>query len=805
MAQPAWCAPPALPARVQEQLPPLSIYNSLTRSKTPFVPVDQEGKKVSWYVCGPTVYDDTHLGHARNYVSTDIIRRILEYLGFSVFFVMNVTDVDDKIILAARQQHLLSQWLKPRGSVDREVRDTTKAAFQVYLEKNLPLVKADVDPSVFVQHMNETYGHVLAGQSLDRQSQPGDKETKIKMYVSTANSACEALTMDDPDMPLFVTKASGVLLPYIDSLEKHTIEGKDHEIFARLTRQKEKGFFDDMKDLNVRLPDRLTRVTEYGPQIVDFVKKIKDHGFAYEVEGSVYYDITAWETSGGVYARLEPWNRNDKDLLQDGEGSLSTKKTGFKRSAGDFALWKASKEGEPSWDSPWGPGRPGWHIECSAMASDVLGKQIDIHSGGIDLAFPHHDNELAQSEAYWAESGKESRQWVNYFLHMGHLSIQGSKMSKSLKNFTTIREALKKGDWTPRGLRVVFLLGSWRDGLEITGEVVKASKAWEEKVDNFFIKIRDVQQRSATTDKGINDVTHDVNNINVDDKPSYLLDTLASSKKAFDAALCDSFDTPTAMRVISDLITAYNSDKYVPDTVAVELGHWVTDMVHMFGLDAETHKEGVIGWSGLEIPKEAKPFIYPLSRIRDEVRNQAKAGTLDFATIELAFGETDTLYNEDQKYAQALADFERKLIELHSTGAASKDYLAACDYVRDTVLWNMDIYLEDRENLPALIRPLSQSLREERLSREEAAAAKAAERERAKAEKVAADQARLETGKMSHLQMFRTSEYSAWDSEGLPTHDAEGKEVAKSRTKKLRKDYDRQKKLHEAWLRSQVQ
>ncbi|KXL44778.1 hypothetical protein M433DRAFT_154866 [Acidomyces richmondensis BFW] len=804
MAQPAWCAPPALPERIQEQLPPLSIYNSLTRSKTPFVPVDREGKKINWYACGPTVYDDAHLGHARNYVSTDIIRRVLEYLGFTVFFVMNITDVDDKIILAARQQHLLSLWLTTHETVDQEVRDTTKAALRAYLEKNLPLIKADVDPNVFAQHINEIYGHVLAGQSLDKQSQPGDKETKIKMYLSTATSACEALTMKDPSMALFVDKAAGVLLPYIDSLEKHTIEGRNHEIFARLTREKEKGFFEDMKDLNVRLPDRLTRVTEYGPQIVDFVKKIEDHGFAYEHEGSVYYDINAWETSGGVYARLEPWNRNDKELLQDGEGSLSTKKTGFKRSAADFALWKASKEGEPSWDSPWGPGRPGWHIECSAMASDVLGKQIDIHSGGIDLAFPHHDNELAQSEAYWAESGKESKQWVNYFLHMGHLSIQGSKMSKSLKNFTTIREALKKGDWTPRGLRIVFLLGSWRDGLEITGEVVKASKAWEEKVDNFFIKIRDIQQR-VTTSECVNGVTYGVDNIILEDKPAFLLNTLASAKKAFDAALCDSFDTPTAMRVISDLITAYNSEKDVQDSVALELGRWVTDMVQMFGLDAERHEQGVIGWSGLEIPEEAKPFIYPLSQIRDKVRNQAKAGTLDFASFGNESVEKDIFHNEDKKYARALVDFQRKLIDLHSKGAAPKDYLAACDYVRDTVLWNMDIYLEDRENLPALIRPLSQSLREERQSREEVAAAKAAERERARAEKAAADQARLEAGKMSHLQMFRTSEYSSWDSEGMPTHDAEGKEVAKSRLKKLRKEYERQKKLHEAWLGSQVQ
>lgn len=168
----------------------------------------------------------------------------------------------------------------------------------------------------------------------------------------------------------------------------------------------------------------------------------------------------AFETAGNHYARIEPWNRNNQRLQRDGEGA-STKAI-EKRSRNDFALPKASQPGEPSWSSPWGQGRPGWYIERSAMASSRLGSQIDIHSGGIDLAFPHYDNELAQSEA----RGNENRQqWVNYFLYMGHLSIQGSKTSKSLKNFTTIREALGRRDWTPRSLRIVFLLGGWREGM----------------------------------------------------------------------------------------------------------------------------------------------------------------------------------------------------------------------------------------------------------------------------------------------------------------------------------------------------
>ncbi|KAK5126208.1 hypothetical protein LTR08_004779 [Meristemomyces frigidus] len=807
--QPEWRAPQAPDARVRERLPRLSVYNSLTRSKTPFVPRDVEGVAVGWYACGPTVYDDAHLGHARNYVSTDIIRRILtDYFKFRVTFVMNITDVDDKIILAARQQYLLSQWLAEYTTVDQDVRDVATEAFGAYLEKNLPLLGADVKPAAYDERTNEVYGHVLQGESVDRQGPPGDREAKIKMHLKAAASAAEALRFTHIAMGEFAAKASGVLLPYIDQLEKNTITGKDHNMFTKLTKQYEQRFFDDMASLNVRYPDKLTRVTEYGPQIVDYVKQIQDNGYAYENEGSVYYDTHAWESSGGVYARLEPWNRNDKELQQDGEGSLSTKKAGFKRSGADFALWKASKEGEPSWSSPWGEGRPGWHIECSAMASDVLGKQFDIHSGGIDLAFPHHDNELAQSEAYWAKSGKESEQWVNYFLHMGHLSIQGSKMSKSLKNFTTIREALAKGDWTPRGLRIVFLLGAWRDGLEITGEVVKAGKAWEEKLDNFFVKVRDIQDRNAPHGQYLNGVTDGISQLTTgldnNGTEAILDEALEEAETKFHAALCDSFDTPAAMRVLSDLITAYNSEKKVPNTTSLLIAQWVTDMVVMFGLDP-LYKPGQTGWSGLDIPDRAKPFIRPLSELRDRIREQAKAGAIDTAALGSQLSDKDTIYASTQPYANAYAEFQRRLAGLiaQPSGATSGEWLAVCDWVRDCTLWDLGIYLEDREGLPALVRPLSWSLREERAGRERGVAAKAAAKAKAKEEAAAVEQGKMDKGKLSHLEMFRTSEYVEWDAEGFPLRDAEGKELAKSRGKKLRKDYERQRKAHEGWLAAQ--
>jgi cysteinyl-tRNA synthetase len=355
----------------------------------------------------------------------------------------------------------------------------------MYISKNLPLIPEDTSPSEVQSGVAKHYGLILEGKSLGPDP-PGDKEAKIKMHIKTVLSGANAIVqlskLDSPHEGAFLG-VHDILLPYLDSLYGSTIDARDHSIFTKLTKKFEDRFMEDVRALNCLDPDVITRVTEYGPHIVDFVKKIQDNGFAYTTsDGSIYFDIEAFELADNKYARLEPWNRNDKSLQADGEGLL-TKKSSEKRSDADFALWKASKPGEPSWPSPWGHGRPGWHIECSAMASDKLGSQMDIHSGGVDLAFPHHDNELAQSEAYWQDKSHGNHQWVNYFIHMGHLSIQGSKMSKSLKNFTTIRDALARGDWTPRGLRIAFLLGGWKDGIEITEDLVKAGSSWEDKLN----------------------------------------------------------------------------------------------------------------------------------------------------------------------------------------------------------------------------------------------------------------------------------------------------------------------------------
>lgn len=236
--------------------------------------------------------------------------------------------------------------------------------------------------------------------------------------------------------------------------------------FNHFSRHFETEFFDDMKRLNVELPDVVTRVSEFVPEIVTFIDKIIKNGYAYEANGSVYFNVVKYNDSDKhSYAKLEPKSAMDTEKVLEGEGVFTTDlESTEKVNKFDFALWKKSKEGEPSWDSPWGKGRPGWHIECSCMAAEFFKEwPIDIHSGGIDLRFPHHDNEIAQSEAYY-----ECDQWINYFLHTGHLHIAGKKMSKSLKNFITIKHILT--EYSARQVRFLFLLHQWDSLMNYTTE-----------------------------------------------------------------------------------------------------------------------------------------------------------------------------------------------------------------------------------------------------------------------------------------------------------------------------------------------
>lgn len=786
--QPPWSHPQSATHE-----PDLKVYNSLTRSKKPFVP--REKGRIAWYACGPTVYDDAHLGHARNYVTTDILRRILrDYFKFDINFVMNITDVDDKIIIAGRKRYLYKQYQDKHRYIDDQVRTDVHAAWQRFIAKRLGRLKdMGVSSFTFAEAVKKVYKDIL---NVVPGTKVEDQDAKIKMYIRDAQACADALSTDAKNLtPIaFYELAKDPMCDMLDDQYKSSIKGTDHHIFKELTEEYERRFFQDMNDLNVLQPDKLVRVTEYGEQIARFVDTIVDHKYAYATDdGSVYFDIKAFEAAGNPYARLEPWNRGDTSLQADGEGAL-TQKTSAKRSEADFALWKASKTGEPSWPSQWGEGRPGWHIECSAMASDVLGKQMDIHSGGIDLAFPHHDNELAQSEAYW-HCGK-STQWVNYFLHMGHLSIAGSKMSKSLKNFTTIRFALDKGDWTSRSLRIVFLLGNWRDGIEITDDLVKAGQSWEDRVDNFFIKAKEA-----------------ITTLPRDDSKLLLEQALNTANAQIRDALLDSFNTPEAMAAISRLITEYNSQPRANLTFRdhQDIGVFITRMVNIFGLNGQGSPDTTeIGWEGIEIPVEAKPYVEPLSQIRDQLRQAAIARTVTKEQIQKIVSSVDTPAPEPNvttqrprpSFARALTEFKDNIKQVaEESDDLAQEILKLCDQVRDVALWNLNVYLEDREYQPALIRPVTEGLKAARKEKED----RAKQKEEAQKQREEAQKQKLAKGKLRPQDMFRpplTEEFSAWDNDGLPLRLKNGDVVAPSKTKKLKKEWEKQKKAHDLFLQA---
>uniref|UniRef100_A0A452QWU7 Cysteine--tRNA ligase, cytoplasmic n=1 Tax=Ursus americanus TaxID=9643 RepID=A0A452QWU7_URSAM len=678
--QPQWSPPAGSPPCK------LRLYNSLTRSKDVFIP--QHGKKVTWYCCGPTVYDASHMGHARSYISFDILRRVLrDYFGYDVFYCMNITDVDDKV----RLPHVVNAVRDPH---------TTDPDKKQMLER--------------IQHAVK-----LAAEPLERAMQS--------------------------DLPAAVAdEAKDLLSDWLDCALGSEVT--DNSIFSQLPKFWEEEFHRDMEALNVLPPDVLTRVSEYVPEIVNFVQKIVDNGYGYASNGSVYFDTAKFASSERhSYGKLVPEAVGDQKALQEGEGdlSISADRLSEKRSPNDFALWKASKPGEPSWPCPWGKGRPGWHIECSAMAGTLLGASMDIHGGGFDLRFPHHDNELAQSEAYF-----ENDCWVRYFLHTGHLTIAGCKMSKSLKNFITIKDALKKH--SARQLRLAFLMHSWKDTLDYSSNTMESALQYEKFMNEFFLNVKDILRAPV-------DITGRFEKW--EDEESELNESFYDKKAAVHEALCDNVDTRTVLEEMRALVSRCNlymaarkAARRRPNRALLEsIALYLTHMLTIFGAIEE---ESSLGFpvrgpgTSLDLESTVMPYLQVLSEFREGVRKIAR---------------------------------EQKVPEV----------LQLSDALRDDILPELGVRFEDHEGLPTVVKLGDR----EALLRE---------REEKRQVRPVFQAAKLAKMKIPPSEMFlsESDKYSKFDENGLPTHDTEGKELSKGRAKKLRKLFEAQEKLYKEYLQA---
>ncbi|KAM0790212.1 hypothetical protein ACM66B_005526 [Microbotryomycetes sp. NB124-2] len=777
--------PWSIPAPSQPA-PTLKVYNSLTRSKVDFV--TNKAGVVTWYNCGPTVYDASHMGHARNYMAQDIMRRVLrDYFGYEVHFVMNITDVDDKIILRARQKHLLEQYVKDKTELTQELVDDAKAAWSAYVHKNMTAALATPQPTPSSDDPSSSYSTAkLAWNEITSSAKDNAwleaqkaREEKFAMHMTAVEAGHKGIQQAEQDLSggntdhdaalALVQATKDALSIWLDKQLGNTVT--DPAIFRDLAAFWEQSYFDSMAALHVERPDVLTRVSEYIPEIVDFVQGIVSRGLAYEAAGSVWFDTVKFEGADGdgdwkhTYAKLQPWSKGNRELLEDGEGSL-TSSTG-KRSSADFALWKASKPGEPAWPSPWGPGRPGWHIECSVMASAVLGSGMDVHSGGVDLAFPHHDNEIAQSEAF-----HNCRQWVNYFLHTGHLHIEGLKMSKSLKNFITIDDALTRN--SARQLRFAFLLASWNSRLDFKESLMQEVKAGETLLNNFFAIVNALLEEVRA-----NAVASDGRH-HYDQAEKELLAKLEHAQVAFRQAMCDSFDTPTGMQILLDLVSTTNmylsrGRSQVNTWIIQTVADWVTRMLRMFGLGEgsplDSKGNRIIGWGIAAAPGQS-------SEDRQEIL---------------------------MPVLRAVSGFRDAVRKLAIEGGSNADILALSDKFRDEDAVELGIALDDQKDGRALFKLVPPEILREARDAKLQAQREQAERKAASAAAAAAKRReRLERGRLSPRDMFRQSqEFGAFDENGVPTVDKDGNELPKSRRKKLQKEWDAQDKLHQEFLKEQ--
>jgi cysteinyl-tRNA synthetase len=382
----------------------LSIYNTLTGKKEPFQSL--QPKTVRMYVCGVTVYDYCHIGHARSALVFDVMRRYLEFSGYQVEFVKNFTDVDDKIIKRANERHV----------------------------------------------------------------------------------SCDAITAE-----------------FIEA------------------------YYQDMGKLGIRRATNEPKATEHMAEIIELVGRLIQKGLAYAVAGDVYFQVE----------KYQPYGRLSKRKLEDLQAGARVEVDARKRHPMDFALWKSSKPGEPSWESPWGAGRPGWHIECSAMSMRHLGETFDIHGGGMDLIFPHHENEIAQS------CGATGKEFARYWVHNGFVQINQEKMSKSLGNFFTIREIFEKSEWseevTGEILRYFLLSTQYRGPLDFSDQSLKEAKNALNGFYDLFARLAETGQGSTETDEeGSMDVGY--------------------ASETFIRGMDDDLNTPVALAALQEWRSTWNKE-----------------------------------------------------------------------------------------------------------------------------------------------------------------------------------------------------------------------------------------------------
>ena len=416
----------------------IQVYNTLIHKKEDFIPLND--KRVNFYACGPTVYDYFHIGNARPLIMFDVFRRYLEYRGYEVNYIVNITDIDDKIINRAQ---------------------------------------------------------------------------------------------------------------------------KEGVSFTEIARKYTDAFFEGCKKLGVRPASVHPYATDSIEEMTGLIERLLKKGHAYTVEGDVYFDISSFPGYGKLSGR-------NIDQMQAG---ARVDVDDRKKNPLDFALWKAVKPGEPSWESPWGPGRPGWHIECSVMAMRYAEESLDIHAGGQDLIFPHHENEIAQSE------GATGKPFARYWLHNGFLDIEGTKMSKSLGNILTVKNLLER--YHPMAIRVFFLLKHYRSPIDFSEERIQEAQAAFNRLKNAYGVITRVLEHSPDVES--------VQKQTVDDATP--LGQIVKNKALFIEAMDDDFNTAKAIGHLFEIARIINShDEYDHDAPAVmQASKDIFDTLggEVFGLDFE--------------------------------------------------------------------------------------------------------------------------------------------------------------------------------------------------------------------------